>query len=41
MNENNNYDIAIAGAITGGITDPQSIRAIKHAELYYKEIRKK
>ena len=30
----------ISGAITGGITDPQSARAMKHAVLYYEEIRK-
>lgn len=30
----------VSGAITGGITDPFSEKADKHAELYYPEIRK-
>ena len=30
----------IAGAITGGITDTSSTQAVRHAEMYYKEIRK-
>ena len=29
----------IAGGISGGISDPNSLRAMAHAELYYEEIR--
>ena len=30
----------VAGAITGGITDTNSTQALKHAAMYYEEIRK-
>ena len=40
MEEHNDTSFQIAGAISGGITDPASLRALHHAELYYEEIRK-
>jgi len=36
----NEKDMITAGGITGGITDPSSLRALSHAEMYYEEIRK-
>lgn len=31
--------VLISGGISGGITDPNSPRALNHAEIYYNEIR--
>ena len=36
----NEKDMITAGGITGGITDPSSLKALSHAELYYEEVRK-
>ena len=39
INEKND-GFQITGGITGGITDPSSLKALSHAELYYEEVRK-
>ena len=40
MSNENNGEFLVTGGIAGGISDPSSIRALTHAELYYEEIRR-
>ena len=40
MNQISNGESQLSGAISGAITDPSSLSALSHAEMYYEEIRK-